>query len=189
MIPKAVQNGATLLDQVIPEWFSVIDVESLDLNSPWNCVLGQIAFKGAHLIPEDLQKTFNHRSRDNFTKTLSVLEKASGRYEIGLYEYGFIEEASWTPGGGIDHYGNRRGWAEAIKERENLKIQRSAETQRRLNQTVLAQQVRAGIDAELAVVIVERERREAERQAKIDRQIVELTLATQAQYSLLTTLA
>jgi hypothetical protein len=156
-IPKAVQNGATLLDQHIPGWFEVIDVASLDLNSPWSCILGQIAVKGEHLIKPEHLRTFNHRGRDNFTKTLGVLEKASGMGDVGLYEYGFIEEATWTPGGGIDHHGNRRGWAEAIKARKHLKAMRDEETQRQLNQTALAQQVRAGIDAELKALLSERE--------------------------------
>jgi len=37
-----VERGAALLDELIPGWEDRIDVDTLDLASPYNCVLGQL---------------------------------------------------------------------------------------------------------------------------------------------------
>lgn len=37
-----VANGAKVLDEICPDWFEKVDVETLDITSGSNCILGQV---------------------------------------------------------------------------------------------------------------------------------------------------
>jgi len=56
-IPKTVERGAAVLDTVLPNWESQIDLETLDmsLGSECGCVLGQLYgdyFEGLRVLEE-----------------------------------------------------------------------------------------------------------------------------------------
>lgn len=42
---RRVRDGAALLDRLLPGWHDVVDVDSLWINSPCNCVLGQLGLR------------------------------------------------------------------------------------------------------------------------------------------------
>jgi len=149
-IPVAVANGAALLDEYIPNWYELIDPNKLDLNSPYQCILGQLS-QHTDQLPRMVQKHLPHRGSVAFTVVLHALERVTGRYDIGLYEYGFIEEATWV-NGHAEFHTNRKGWCKAIAARKQRDYDRAEE---RMN-TAIAKQVKAGIDAELAQILAER---------------------------------
>ena len=41
-VKDRVAAGATLLDEKRPDWVDRIDLDSLDMASPWCCILGQV---------------------------------------------------------------------------------------------------------------------------------------------------
>lgn len=41
-VTEAVGRGAAWLDEIVPDWVADIDLSSLDLGSPYSCVLGQL---------------------------------------------------------------------------------------------------------------------------------------------------
>ena len=48
---KEVQNGRVLLDRYFPTWHQDIDLSTLDIRSPWNCILGQVGRKNGMESP------------------------------------------------------------------------------------------------------------------------------------------
>lgn len=45
-VRAAVQAGAALLDEKVPGWYARVDTETLEMDNPRRCILGQV-FKGA----------------------------------------------------------------------------------------------------------------------------------------------
>lgn len=47
MYEAEIQRGAAFLDEVVPNWMDIIDVDTLELSSPCKCICGQL---GKHLL-------------------------------------------------------------------------------------------------------------------------------------------
>lgn len=50
-VSKRVKGGAALLDEKVPEWYNKVNLDSLNMNSYTNCVLGQ-CFPGMSYFEE-----------------------------------------------------------------------------------------------------------------------------------------
>jgi hypothetical protein len=148
-----VRRGAALLDEHIPGWFEVIDVDNLDLNSSYNCVLGQLG-RHPEVLPEHILQRVRRGSYSypGFVRVLGALEKITHR-EIDMHQYAFIEECGYDPRRKFVGLMNRPSWQEAIAQRKALAFQRS----RALDDTPLARQVKAAIDWEVEKIRRERE--------------------------------
>lgn len=104
---ECVERGASLLDQQLPGWASMIDVSTLELSSSCNCVAGQL---GKHILvdwDEDYRDVYN-----------LAIEK------LGVDNYDETNEADAATSHGFecDHYLSaysllQKNWIEQINKR------------------------------------------------------------------------
>jgi hypothetical protein len=70
----SVEAGAELLDEIMPDWFTRINPEILDIESPHSCVCGQV---------------FQSMWQDNKAASYSPFHMAVELYDINPVECGF----------------------------------------------------------------------------------------------------
>ena len=101
LIQVAVERGATILDQHVPRWADLIDLETLNMPSCSNCILGQLYGD----FDSGATKLFGGSSRHQW-RSQEVLEKAT--------THGLLKPAEWEQSAWKDL---RDAWMAAIRDR------------------------------------------------------------------------
>lgn len=101
-----VARGAEWLDAVYPEWWTRIDLGTLELSDSCRCVLGQIAY-----LPGDGWEDENGEVESGFDRFMS-LRFAAGLGTAWPIEYGFDTTAT-----GPDYPALDEAWISEIKRR------------------------------------------------------------------------
>ena len=103
-----VQAGATYLDEVLPNWYSMIDLTKLDLKSSEFCILGQLE---PHIpVPTDY---------DLYDEAIEEFDPDSDKYDIALVKLDIELDSSdlgFTMFGG-DWNKLQEEWVEEINKR------------------------------------------------------------------------
>lgn len=76
-ISERVQNGVNLLNDYAGDWFWLVDLETLDITSPENCILGQL-FGSFQNGTRDLGFSY-----DQYTQSLNGFEMTHVEYTSG----------------------------------------------------------------------------------------------------------
>lgn len=77
-ISERVQNGVNLLNDYAGDWFRLVDLETLDITSPENCILGQL-FGSFQNGTRELGFSF-----DQYTQSLNGFEMTHVEYTSGF---------------------------------------------------------------------------------------------------------
>lgn len=65
-VQERVQRGAALLDEKLPGWRSKIDVDTLDIANPYNCIAGQLGgpYQDGYVTLRRLGLTYWHEGKE-----------------------------------------------------------------------------------------------------------------------------
>lgn len=83
-----VARGAAWLDTVLPGWCRNIDLELLDMEHPWRCIIGQLS-------EGDYCGFMAHHEMDHFEQIRLGFESGHIEYVTEHSEYPALQEA-WT---------------------------------------------------------------------------------------------
>lgn len=110
---ERVTAGAALLDEHWPDWWMEVDLSTLDLSSPCNCVLGQLGCDYTAVENHFPLTVPEEPVRDGFNLFETAVFPYLGMGWQDTIDYGF-EAQSWN---GVSYDALQAAWVDVITER------------------------------------------------------------------------